>query len=98
MGSKVVVVTGASSGVGRATAREFARRGASVGLIARGRAGLAGATKDVEAEGGRASQIAVDVADAGQVEEAAERIEAELGPIDVSVNNAMTTIWSEFSL
>jgi NAD(P)-dependent dehydrogenase (short-subunit alcohol dehydrogenase family) len=91
---KVVVVTGASAGVGRAVVREFARQGASVGLIARGRARLEAASKDVEALGGKAVAISADVADAGAVDEAAERVEHELGPIDVWVNNAMTTIFA----
>jgi short-subunit dehydrogenase len=90
----VVVVTGASAGVGRATVRELARRGAAIGLLARGEAGLAGARRDVEAVGGRAAAIAVDVADADAVEAAAQRIEAELGPIDAWVNAAMVSVFS----
>jgi NAD(P)-dependent dehydrogenase (short-subunit alcohol dehydrogenase family) len=91
-----VVITGASAGVGRATARAFAARGASVGLLARGQDGLAGATADVERLGGRALAIPTDVADAQAVERAAARVEAELGPIDVWVNNAMATIFAPF--
>src|SRR5690349_10610535 len=93
----VVVVTGASAGVGRATVRELARRGASVGLIARGREGLRAAAADVERLGGRAAVAECDVADHDQVEAAAERIERELGPIDVWINNAMATILSPLS-
>jgi short-subunit dehydrogenase len=92
--NRVVVVTGASAGVGRATASAFAKRGASIGLIARGRAGLDGARRDVEALGARSAIIPADVADAGQVETAAALIERQLGPIDVWVNNAMTSVFS----
>nr|WP_308811742.1 SDR family oxidoreductase [Stutzerimonas azotifigens] len=92
MRDKVVVVTGASAGVGRATAVEFARQGARLALLARGEEGLQGALREVEALGGRALTIRVDVADSAQVEAAAERIETELGPIDIWVNNAMVTI------
>lgn len=92
----VVVVTGASAGVGRAVAIRFAREGWAVGLLARGRAGLDGAAKDVEAAGGEPCAVPCDVADADAVEAAAERIEAELGPIDVWVNSAMATIYSPF--
>jgi NAD(P)-dependent dehydrogenase (short-subunit alcohol dehydrogenase family) len=94
--SRVVVITGASAGVGRATARAFAARGADVGLLARGQEGLAGAAADVERLGGRALAISTDVADAQAVERAAARVEAELGPIDVWVNNAMATIFAPF--
>ena len=89
-----MVVTGASGGVGRATARAFAKRGDGVALLARGAAGLEGARRDVEERGGRALAIALDVADAVAVEDAAERVEAELGPIDVWVNNAMATVFA----
>lgn len=91
---EIVVITGASAGVGRATVREFAKHGAWIGLIARGTDGLEGAQREVEAAGGRALVLPVDVADAAQVEAAAERVERELGPIDIWVNNAMTSVFS----
>jgi short-subunit dehydrogenase len=90
----VVVVTGASAGVGRAVVRAFAERRASIGLVARGRAGLEGARREVERAGGRAFVCPVDVADAAAVERAATRIEEELGPIDVWVNAAMTSVFA----
>jgi NAD(P)-dependent dehydrogenase (short-subunit alcohol dehydrogenase family) len=92
--AEVVVITGASAGVGRAAVREFARHGAQIGLIARGQAGLEGAKRDVEAAGGKALMLPTDVADADAVEAAAARVEAELGPIDIWVNDAMTTVFS----
>lgn len=95
-GQPVVVITGASAGVGRAVAHEYARRGWAVALLARGVDGLEGAAREVERLGGRALPITCDVSDAEAVEYAAQRIEAELGPIDVWVNNAMTTIFSRF--
>jgi len=93
---KVVVVTGASAGVGRAVVTEFARQGAHIGLIARERERLEAARREVEAAGVKALVLPVDVADAQQVEDAAERVEQELGPIDIWVNNAMTTIFAPF--
>jgi short-subunit dehydrogenase len=90
---RVVVVTGASAGVGRSTARAFAREGAHVGLIARDTEGLHVAAREMSEMGGKGLAVPADVADAAQVEAAAERIEQELGPIDVWVNNAMTTIF-----
>ena len=90
----IVVVTGASAGVGRAVARAFAYSGADVALLARGVDGLNGAQRDVEAAGQRALAIQVDVADAEAVEAAADRVERELGPIDVWVNNAMVSVFS----
>ncbi len=94
--NQVVVVTGASGGIGRATALAFGARGAKVALLARGEEGLAGAARDVEARGGTALAIPTDVADPDQVEAAAEKIEQTLGPIDVWVNVAFTSIFSEF--
>ncbi len=91
---QIVVVTGASAGVGRATAIEFAKRGAKLALLARGRAGLEGARRDVEAAGGTALVIPTDVADADAVEAAAGRVERDLGPIDVWVNGAMASVFS----
>ena len=91
---EVVVITGASAGAGRATVREFARRGASIGLIARGPDGLEGARREVEACGGKALVLPVDVADAKAVEAAAEQVEKELGPIDIWINDAMTSVFS----
>ncbi len=87
-----VVITGASSGVGRATARAYAARGANIGLIARGEDGLAAAAKEVEQAGGRPLVLPLDVADAAAVDAAAGRVEIELGPIDVWVNCAMTAV------
>jgi short-subunit dehydrogenase len=95
--SRVVVVTGASAGVGRATAQAFGKRGDRVALLARGQDGLEGAREEVEAVGGQALAIPTDVADADEVETAAQRAERELGPIDVWVNDAMTTVFSPFN-
>jgi len=92
--SEVVVVTGASAGVGRATARAFAEQGAQVGLLARGEAGLDGAREDVEDAGGEALAVPTDVADAEQIEDAADAVEDEFGRIDVWVNAAMTSVFS----
>jgi short-subunit dehydrogenase len=91
---EVVVITGASAGLGRATAREFGSHGAKVGLIARGVDGLEAARREIEALGGHAIIVPVDVADADAVEQAAASIERELGPIDVWVNNAMASVFS----
>ena len=94
--SPVVVITGASGGIGRATAREFAKNGYKVALLARGEAGLEGGRRDVEALGGEALVIKTDVSDHAQVEAAAQQVEEELGPIDVWVNNAMQSVFSPF--
>jgi NADP-dependent 3-hydroxy acid dehydrogenase YdfG len=93
---RVVVITGASAGVGRAAARAFAREGAWLGLLARGEEGLEATRLEVEALGGRALAIPTDVADDAAVEAAAAQVEAELGPIDVWVNNAFAGIVSPF--
>ena len=93
---ETVVITGASAGAGRASVRRFARAGANVALIARGEAGLGAARRDVESAGSRAAVFPIDVGDAAAVDDAAERIERELGPIDVWVNDAMTTVFGEF--
>ena len=92
----VVVVTGASAGVGRATAVHFAEQGWDVGLIARGRAGLLGAADDVRETGQRAHVVSCDVSEAADVDAAADEFERELGPIDVWVNNAMATVFGPF--
>jgi NADP-dependent 3-hydroxy acid dehydrogenase YdfG len=94
MEGQVVVVTGASAGVGRAAARAFGARGATVGLIARGEDALEAAAHEVREAGGRALALPADVAHAHQVTAAAERAEAELGPIDVWVNGAMASIFA----
>jgi NAD(P)-dependent dehydrogenase (short-subunit alcohol dehydrogenase family) len=93
----VVVVTGATAGVGRATAVAFAREGARVGLVARGGDGLEGARQEVEAAGGEALVLPADVSNAEEVETAAGLAERELGPIDIWVNNAMVTVFSFFA-
>jgi short-subunit dehydrogenase len=95
-GKEVVVVTGGSAGVGRATVREFAKNGANVGIIARGEAGLAGAKADVEAAGQEAYVVQADVADADAVQSAADEIADHFGRIDVWVNNAMTSVFGRF--
>ncbi|MGE3539657.1 MAG: SDR family oxidoreductase [Candidatus Tectimicrobiota bacterium] len=92
--AEVVVVTGASAGVGRATVRAFAARGARIGLLARGQDGLQAAHDDVRAAGGEALVLPTDVADAAQVEAAAAAVEETFGAIDVWVNNAMVSVFS----
>jgi len=93
-GARVVVVTGASAGVGRATARAFATRRWAVALIARGQDGLEGARRDVEEAGGRALVLRLDVVDAHAVEQAADRVVEAFGRVDVWVNNAMATVFA----
>ena len=96
METQTVVVTGASAGIGRATARLFGQRGARVVLIARGQAGLDGAARDVEEAGGQALAISADVADYDQVTAAARQAEEHFGPIDVWVNVAFTSVFAPF--
>ncbi len=93
---KVVAVTGASAGIGRAAAEAFGAMGARVALLARGERGLEVAAKTIEAAGGEAFALPVDVADAAQLRRAAERIEEELGPIDVWVNVAFSSVFAPF--
>ncbi len=95
--TQTVVITGASAGIGRATARLFGGQQARVGLIARGRAGLDAAAREVKAAGGEALPVEADMADYGQVEAAAKRIEAEFGPLDVWVNCAFTSVFAPFA-
>lgn len=95
---RVAVVTGASAGMGRAVASEFARHGWRVALLARGADGLEGARSEVDQLGGEALVLAVDVADEAQVEAAAAQVQAQWGRIDVWVNNAMATIFSDAAL
>src|ERR1041385_6525684 len=85
----VVVITGGSGGVGRATARAFAKRGARIGLLARGRDRLEAARREVTELGGKALSCAVDVANCDEVEAAADAVESEFGPIDIWINNAI---------
>jgi short-subunit dehydrogenase len=92
--NEVVVITGASAGLGRATAREFGRHGAKVGLIARGVDGLEAAKSEIESAGGSAMVLPLDVADASAVEKAAAEVEQKFGSIDVWVNNAMASVFS----
>jgi NAD(P)-dependent dehydrogenase (short-subunit alcohol dehydrogenase family) len=96
MQTQTVVITGASAGIGRATARLFGARGARVGLIARGQAGLDGAARDVKEAGGTALAISADVSDYEQLSAAARQVEQELGPIDVWVNVAFTSVFAPF--
>lgn len=92
----VVVITGASAGIGRATVRRFAREGARLGLVARGMDGLKAAQEEVVEAGSEALILQTDVAKAAQVEAAAEEVENTFGPIDIWINNAMTSVFSPF--
>lgn len=92
--SEVVVITGASAGIGRATARAFAERGARIGLLARGRDGLEAARREVDEMGGEALVLPTDVAHPDQIEAAAEAVEQKFGPIDIWINNAMVSVFS----
>lgn len=96
LGNKVVVVTGGSAGLGRAVARAFADHGARVAVLARNQERLSETEGDLRRRGARVVAVSVDVADADAVDRAAERVERELGPIEVWVNNAMTTVFSRF--
>lgn len=97
MSGRVVVVTGATAGLGRAVARRFASAGCSVALLARGEDGLDGAAKDIASLGSPSLALSVDVAEWSAVQTAARQVEDTLGPIDVWVNNAMTSIFAPFS-
>jgi len=91
---EVVVITGASAGVGRATVRAFAKRGACIGLLARGRDGLETARKEVEDLGGHGLVCVTDVADENQVEAAAAAVEKQYGPLDIWINDAMVSVFA----
>src|SRR5947209_3328091 len=92
---RVCVVTGASAGVGRATALAFARRGWRLAILARGEEGLESARREIEAEGGEVLSFRADVADADAVFTAADEVVREFGAIDVWVNNAMVTVFGK---
>jgi NAD(P)-dependent dehydrogenase (short-subunit alcohol dehydrogenase family) len=94
--TQTVVITGASAGIGRATARLFGEQHARVGLLARGQAGLEKAAQEIEAAGGEALPVVTDVADYDQVEAAAQRVEEKFGPLDVWVNCAFTSVFAPF--
>jgi NAD(P)-dependent dehydrogenase (short-subunit alcohol dehydrogenase family) len=93
---EVVVITGASAGVGRAAVQAFARRGAHIGLISRGEAGLEGARREVEELGGKALSLPTDVSDPAAIQRAADATESAFGPIDIWVNDAMESVFSPF--
>src|SRR4051812_27604689 len=94
--SKTIVVTGASSGIGRAVVRRFAGPETRIGLVARGEDGLEGARADVERAGGQALVLPADVADPDAVEAAAQAVEEAFGPIDIWINDAMATVFAYF--
>src|SRR5438067_8988250 len=94
MQNEVVVITGASAGVGRATAQAFGKRKAKVGLIARGREGLEAAKREIEDSGGEALVLPLDVSDHDAVDQAASEVEKTFGPIDIWINNAMLSVFS----
>jgi NAD(P)-dependent dehydrogenase (short-subunit alcohol dehydrogenase family) len=94
--SETVVITGATSGIGRATVRRFAGPGVKIGLVARGRDGLEGARADVERAGAEALVLPTDVADADAVEASAQAVEEAFGPIDIWINDAMATVFAYF--
>src|SRR5947209_12409948 len=93
---EVVVITGAGAWLGRAIVQSFAKRGAHIGLVSRGEERLADAKREVEGMGGRALVLSGDVADPATTERAAQMTEEAFGPIDVWVNDAMTTVFSPF--
>ncbi|HWW62458.1 MAG TPA: SDR family oxidoreductase [Thermoanaerobaculia bacterium] len=95
--TEIVVITGASAGVGRAVARELGKRGARVGLIARGIDGLNAAKREIEELGGEAVVLPADVADSDAIEAAAQRVEETFGPIDIWINNAMASVFAPIS-
>ena len=94
MTGTTMVITGASNGIGRATARRFAGPGVNIGLLARGRDALEATRREVEQAGGRAFVVPTDVADADAVEAAADAVEQAFGPIDIWINNAMSTVFA----
>ena len=96
MSEQTVVITGASSGIGRATVRRFAGPGVNIGLVARGRDGLDAARREVESAGGRALVLPTDVADPDAVDATAQAVEEALGPIDIWINDAMATVFAWF--
>jgi NAD(P)-dependent dehydrogenase (short-subunit alcohol dehydrogenase family) len=95
---KVVVITGGSAGIGRATAEAFTREGAKVAVLARGQERLSETVQELQRLGTQAMSVSVDVADPQQVEKAAQQVEEQLGPIDTWVNDAMATVFAPFKL